>query len=85
LAKTFAAGYTQLHASAEPNLMIRQGAMHATLEPLAAYFSRWRRSWTFPAGEFPSHSASVASCKRQSSVFCDFFYDGALLERESGS
>ena len=44
LCKSFVAGNQQLVPSTEPNLMIRPGCAtcHATLEPLAAYFSRGR-------------------------------------------
>jgi hypothetical protein len=55
--KDFIAGNIQLKPSTEPNLMIRDGCStcHATLEPMASYFSRvMENDWTFlPADKFP--------------------------------
>ena len=55
----------QLTPSTDPNLMTRSGcsSCHATLEPLAAYFSRIMESDTtyLPAEKFPTDTASMCS------------------------
>lgn len=58
LCREFVAENAELTPSTNPNLMQRPGcaACHATLEPLAAYFSRVAETdWTFlPASTFPA-------------------------------
>src|SRR5262249_36529100 len=61
LCKSFVSDHVELPPSTEPNLMIREGCStcHATLEPLAAYFSRVEEtSWVFlPRQEFSVDNA----------------------------
>ena len=62
LCKSFTAeNHLDLQPSTEPNLMVREGCStcHATLEPLAAYFSRVEEtSWVFlPPPQFPVQNA----------------------------
>ena len=80
LCKSFVAEAVELAPSTEPNLMVRPGcsSCHATLEPLAAYFSRVEEtSWTFlPAKLFPTTSPT---CKKNAQGKlpgqCNPFYD----------
>ena len=80
LCKSFVAEAVELAPSTEPNLMVRPGCStcHATLEPLAAYFSRVEEtSWTFlPAKFFPTTNAT---CKKNAQGKlpgqCNPFYD----------
>jgi hypothetical protein len=91
LCKSFVAEAVELAPSSEPNLTVRPGCAtcHATLEPLAAYFSRVEEtSWTFlPQQYFPTQNPA---CKKNAQGklpgFCNTFYDadfgddkGALL------
>ncbi len=85
LCRDFISGNVQLRPSTEPNLMIREGCStcHATLEPLAAYFTRITESgWTFlPASTFP---ASSTTCKADASGNlpgrCKTYYDPAFAD-----
>src|SRR5204862_352460 len=65
LCKSFVASHQQLTPSTEPNLIVRTGCAtcHATLEPLAAYFSRIEATqWTYlPDWQF---SLRNFHCKR---------------------
>ena len=86
LCKSFLAdNATQLTPSAEPNLTIRPGCStcHATLEPLAAYFSRIEpNSFVFlPQAEFP---AKNPACKKDKNGKlngpCNALYDLAFSD-----
>jgi Protein of unknown function (DUF1585) len=90
LCKSFtAADHEDLKPSTEPDLMKREGCAtcHATLEPLAAYFSRVEEtSWVFLAPQqFPVENAV---CKKNAQGkapgFCDFFYDPAFGSAKAG-
>lgn len=89
LCKSFSAGNMQLQPSTEPNLMRRPGcsSCHATLEPLAAYFSRIEETqWTYlPEWFFPLRNFR---CKRgvdgKLPGFCDTFYDPAFSDETAG-
>ena len=80
LCKSFVAEAVELAPSSEPNLTVRPGCAtcHATLEPLAAYFSRVEEtSWTFlPQQYFPTQNLA---CKKNAQGklpgFCNTFYD----------
>ena len=90
LCKSFVADHVDLKPSTEPNLMVREGCStcHATLEPLAAYFSRVEETnWVFlPKEQFPVENPV---CKKNAQGkmpgFCDFFYDGAFSDAKAGS
>ncbi len=89
LCKSFVADHIDLKPSTEPNLMVREGCStcHATLEPLAAYFSRVEEtSWVFlPPQQFPVENPV---CKKNAQGkmpgFCDFFYDAAFSDAKAG-
>ncbi len=89
LCKSFVADHVDLTPSTEPNLMVREGCStcHATLEPLAAYFSRVEETnWVFlPKAQFPVENPV---CKKNAQGkmpgFCDFFYDGAFSNGKAG-
>jgi Protein of unknown function (DUF1585) len=90
LCKSFVAeDHVDLKPSTEPNLMVREGCStcHATLEPLAAYFSRVEEtSWVFlPPAQFPVENPV---CKKNAQGkmpgFCDFFYDAAFSSASAG-
>ena len=89
LCKSFTADHVDLKPSTEPNLMVREGCStcHATLEPLAAYFSRVEEtSWVFlPQQQFPVENPV---CKKNAQGkmpgFCDFFYDAAFSDAKAG-
>ncbi|MEP7120629.1 MAG: DUF1585 domain-containing protein [Byssovorax sp.] len=89
LCKQFVAEKAELTPSTEPNLMIRPGcaSCHATLEPLAAYFSRVEEtSWVFlPPKQFPAQNP-VCKQNAQGKMpgFCDFFYDAAFSSKTIG-
>ena len=89
LCKSFATSTVQLQPSTEPNLMVRPGcaSCHATLEPLAAYFSRVEETqwvylpdWYFPLRNF--------NCKKNGQGKlpggCDTFYDPAFSDDKAG-
>jgi hypothetical protein len=90
LCRDFVAANVELPPSTEPNLMIRPGCStcHATLEPLAAYFSRVRESdWTYlPASLFPvkSSQCAVSDPTRMSSA-CKRFYDPAFTDAQAAT
>jgi hypothetical protein len=80
LCKAFVAETVELTPSTEPNLTIRPGCStcHATLEPLAAYFSRVEETnWTFiPPAEFPTTNATCKLDARGNlNGPCNTFYD----------
>lgn len=89
LCKDFTAAHVELPPSDEPDLMVRPGcaSCHATLEPLAAYFSRVEETeWTYlPAENFPIRNPI---CKLDKDgkihVNCLPFYDPAFSTREWG-
>jgi len=97
LCKNFNAEKTQLTPSDNPNLMERPGCQqcHATLEPLAAYFTRVEpSSFVFlPAAEFPARNASCVKDKNgHLNGTCNQLYDvafadntGAMLRSAYGS
>jgi len=90
LCKSFASSDAELLPSTEPNLMIRPGcsSCHATLEPLAAYFSRVEESTSvyLPSAQFPLKNPN---CKNQKNGkpagFCDAFYDPAFTDGAAGT
>ncbi len=90
LCKSFASSDAELLPSTEPNLMIRPGcsSCHATLEPLAAYFSRIEESTSvyLPSAQFPIKNPA---CKLQKNGkpagFCDAFYDPAFTDQNAGT
>jgi hypothetical protein len=88
--KDFIAENLQLTPSTEPNLMIRPGcqACHATLEPLAAYFTRIQEStWEFlPADKLPlsSSKCAVADPTKMSGT-CSMFYDPAFTTKTAAT
>ncbi len=89
LCRNFVAGKEELTPSQEPNLTVRPGcaSCHATLEPLAAYFSRVEEAnWTFlPAWRFPLRNLT---CKKNAQGrlpgFCNVFYDGDFSDATAG-
>jgi hypothetical protein len=89
LCKSFVAADAPLQPSTEPNLMIRPGCStcHATLEPLAAYFSRVEETqWIYlPDWQFPLRNLA---CKRnpQGKIpgYCETFYDPAFSDTDMG-
>jgi hypothetical protein len=89
LCKSFSAEAVMLMPSTEPNLMIRPGCntCHATLEPLAAYFSRVvETDMSFlPAAQFPlSNPLCKKGPKGQFPGFCRDFYDPAFGDEKAG-
>ncbi len=88
--KSFVSSDAELKPSTEPNLMVRPGcsSCHATLEPLAAYFSRVEESTSvfLPAANFPLKNPV---CKLQKNGkpagFCDAFYDPTFADDKSGT
>ncbi len=97
LCKSFSSENAELMPSTEPNLMVRPGCSncHATLEPLAAYFSRIEPGNLvfLPQQLFPVKNEK---CKKGPNGklpgFCDAFYDvsfadaaGATLRSAYGS
>jgi hypothetical protein len=81
----FIAGNIELTPSTEPNLMIRPGCStcHATLEPLASYYSRvMENDWTFlPPESFPVMNASCGGkidAGLPSNGNCTNYYDPAF-------
>ena len=89
LCKSFVAGAVMLEPSAEPNLMVRPGCAtcHATLEPLAAYFSRVEETnwvylpdWQFPLRNFTCKKNAQGKIPGQ----CDTFYDPAFSDGSAG-
>ena len=89
LCKSFVAGNVMLTPSTEPNLMKRDGCStcHATLEPLAAYFSRVvETDWTYlPASALPVDNSR---CKKNPQGllpgFCNAYYDPDFSDAANG-
>jgi hypothetical protein len=90
LCKSFIAENTQLTPSTEPNLMKRPGCQvcHATLEPLAAYFSRVEPSSSvfLPENHFP---AVNPTCKKDKNGKlngqCNALYDIAFTDEKGAT
>jgi hypothetical protein len=87
--KSFVAGEETLAPSKEPDLMVRPGCStcHATLEPLAAYFTRIAEAgWTFlPAWRFPVHNLNCARRPDgRMSGKCVTFYDLDFSDQTAG-
>jgi Protein of unknown function (DUF1585)/Protein of unknown function (DUF1592) len=88
--KAFVSSDAELTPSTEPNLTIRPGcsSCHATLEPLAAYFSRIEESNAvyLPKEQFPVKNPL---CKLQkngkAAGFCDAFYDPSFTDGNAGT
>ncbi|HEX4352024.1 MAG TPA: DUF1585 domain-containing protein, partial [Polyangiales bacterium] len=88
--KDFIAENIQLTPSTEPNLMLRPGCntCHATLEPLAAYFTRIQEStWNFlPDDKLPTASTKCAAADpTKMSSTCSTFYDPAFTDKTSAT
>lgn len=89
LCKEFTSNNSELVPSEEPDLTKRSGCKdcHATLEPMAAYFSRIKENdWIYlPEESFP---VSNPACKPNSSgtipSFCRNYYDPAFVTAEAG-
>ena len=89
LCKSFVSGKDPLLPSSEPNLMVRPGCSncHATLEPIAAWFSRIEETeWVYlPEWQFPLKNLN---CKKnqQGKIpgFCEAFYDPAFSDGSAG-
>lgn len=89
LCKSFVADHVDLQPSKEPNLMIREGCAtcHATLEPIAAWFSRVEEAgWVFlPQAQFPVESpVCKKNAQGKAPGFCDFFYDASFSDGRAG-
>jgi hypothetical protein len=89
LCKSFVADHVDLKPSTEPNLMVREGCStcHATLEPLASYFSRVEETgWVFlPQKQFPlENPVCKKNAQGKMQGFCDFFYDAAFSDQKAG-
>jgi hypothetical protein len=90
LCKSFNAEQAQLAPSDEPNLMKRPGcqACHATLEPLAAYFSRVEQAnfVYLPKADFPVVSDK---CKKDKNGHlngpCNALYDVAFADAKGAT
>lgn len=87
--KSFSSTAKELAPSTEPNLMIRPGCAgcHATLEPLAAYFSRVEETSTvyLPAKELPVDDPRCKlDAKGKAPGFCAPFYDPAFSTTKAG-
>lgn len=90
LCKSFSAESQQLQPSTEANLTIRPGCKtcHATLEPLAAYFSRVEpANFVFlPQASFPVHSTACKLDKNgKLSGACNALYDAAFADAKSAT
>ncbi|WP_437811048.1 DUF1585 domain-containing protein [Sorangium sp. So ce1078] len=89
LCKSFTAEHAELPPSDEPDLMVRPGcsSCHATLEPLAAYFTRVEETtWTYlPASRFPiENPVCKLNAEGKTGQSCQRFYDPAFSTRERG-
>jgi hypothetical protein len=89
LCRSFVADHVDLSPSTEPNLMVRPGCAtcHATLEPLAAYFSRVEETnWIYlPGQEFPvDNPVCKKNAQGKMQGFCEFFYDPAFSTQAGG-
>jgi hypothetical protein len=81
--RDFVAENANLKPSTEPNLMIREGCStcHATLEPLAAYFTRIVESgWNYlPPANFPASNGKCQNADpKKINGNCTQFYDPAF-------
>ncbi len=90
LCESFSAENQQLQPSSEPNLTIRPGCKtcHATLEPLAAYFSRVEPSnFVFlPQASFPVHNPTCKLDKNgKLNGNCNALYDAAFADAKSAT
>lgn len=88
--KDFIAGNIQLKPSTEPNLMIRDGCStcHATLEPMANYFSRiLENDWTYlPADKFPVlNPTCLGTTSKPPPSSCTNYYDPAFATSAHGT
>ncbi|AUX26372.1 hypothetical protein SOCEGT47_069330 [Sorangium cellulosum] len=89
LCKGFSAEHAELPPSDEVDLMVRPGcaSCHATLEPLAAYFSRVEETtWTYlPAEKFPIENPFCKlNAQGKARLVCQPFYDPAFSDQERG-
>ncbi|WP_438033430.1 DUF1585 domain-containing protein [Sorangium sp. So ce204] len=89
LCKSFTAEHAELPPSEEPDLMVRPGcsSCHATLEPLAAYFTRVEETtWTYlPAERFPiENPVCKLNAEGKTGQSCQRFYDPVFSSRERG-
>ena len=89
LCKSFAAEHAELPPSDEPDLMVRPGcsSCHATLEPLAAYFTRVEETtWTYlPASRFPiENPVCKLDAAGKMGHSCRRFYDPDFSSKERG-
>ncbi len=90
MCRQFVAENVALTPSTEPNLMVRPGcqACHATLEPMAAYFSRVSESsWTFlPSASFPTFNPACVSTRPNVAPNggCGTYYDPAFSAGGNG-
>jgi hypothetical protein len=91
MCREFVAQNVTLAPSTEPNLMVRPGCAtcHATLEPMAAYFSRVVESdWTFlPEDRFPIMNPACSgpdplNVRNRSN--CNNYYDPAFVTPDAG-
>lgn len=90
LCKSFVSSNAELLPSTEPNLMVRPGcaSCHATLEPLAAYFSRVEETSAvyLPIKNFPIKNPNCKLGKNgKAPGFCDAFYDPAFGDPAVGT
>ena len=90
LCKSFVAEAQQLTPSDEPNLMKRAGCQtcHATLEPLAAYFSRVEPSSSvfLPPASFPAWSPTCKKDKNgKLNGNCNALYDLAFADEKGAT
>ncbi len=89
MCREFAADNVQLMPSTESNLMIRPGcaACHATVEPLAAYFTRVAENdWTWlPSTQFPTMNPMCGGTTAAAmNASCRSFYDPAFSTASMG-
>jgi hypothetical protein len=89
MCREFIAANVALTPSTEPNLTIRPGCAtcHATLEPLASYFSRVMESdWTYlPPAKFPAVSPLCRlNAQGAAAGYCRAYYDPAFSNGDGG-
>jgi hypothetical protein len=80
----------ELSPSSDANLMTRPGCStcHATLEPIAAYFSRIEQGSLvyLPESKFPAKSDRCKKQKNGSPAgFCNAFYDAQFADEKAGT
>jgi hypothetical protein len=89
LCKDFVAESAELPPSTEPDLARRPGCAtcHATLEPMAAYFSRVAENdWTYlPEAQFPLSLPRCAGTGKKRPLGCTPYYDPAFATATSSS